>query len=100
MASYAVFTVCALLVFFRGLRFLLLPVLFYVVYGAVGNAISHSWWVAYSQAYFPGFYTAQLYWILGPWLLYLLLGSRRMTATLVVAFAVLLIATTTAFMTG
>jgi hypothetical protein len=41
--------------------------------------------------YFPGLITAQLYWIAGPYLLYKLVGDRRVTAIAVVGFAVVLI---------
>lgn len=98
MASYAVFTLAALLVCYRGIGFLLVPVLFYVVYGTIGNAITHTWWVAWTQSYFPGFWTALLYWIAGPWLLYRLLRDRNLTVGFIVGLAVLLVATVTLFM--
>ena len=41
MFSYFVFAVGFILVFEKGLKFLLIPVLFYIVYGAIGNAIAH-----------------------------------------------------------
>ena len=98
MVSYAVFTLSALLVFYRGAGFLLMPVLFYVMYGAIGNAITHTWWVANAGQYFPGFYTAQLYWIAGPLLLYRLLDSRRNTVAAIVVLAAVLVSTVTFFM--
>jgi hypothetical protein len=91
MVSYAVFVLSCLLVFYRGLRFLLVPVLFYVVYGAVGNAITHTWWVVHSGRYFPGFFTALAYWVLGPWLLYRLMAHWRYAIAVVVVFAILLV---------
>lgn len=98
MVSYAAFTLCALLVFYRGVGFLLVPVLFYVVYGAIGNAITHTWWVAYSRDYFPGLFTAQLYWMVGPWLLVRLLGSRNLSLVAIVSLTAVLVTTVTAFM--
>jgi hypothetical protein len=98
MVSYAAFTLSCLLVFYKSARFLLVPVLFYVIYGAIGNAVSHTWWVVHSQAYFPGFFTAQAYWIVGPWLLYRLLGSRLHTAAAVAAFSAVLVPLVTVFM--
>jgi hypothetical protein len=91
MASYAIFTSACLLVFYGGLRFFLIPVLFFVIYGAIGNAISHTWWVLDAEAYRPGFFTAQVYWIAGPWLLYRLLGSRVQVAAVMVLFGGVLV---------
>jgi hypothetical protein len=98
MGAYAVFTLSCLLMLRRSSRFLLMPVLFYVVYGAIGNAISHTWWVLYSQSYFPGFFTATAYWVFGPWLLYRLLGNWRHAAIVIIAFAAVLVPLTTIFM--
>lgn len=91
MTSYFVFVVACLLVFTKNLRFFLMPVLFFIVYGAVGSAISHSWWVIWQKAYFPGFYTAQAYWVLGPLALSALIGSRRSTLIAVALFGAILI---------
>jgi hypothetical protein len=85
-------------VFYRGAGFLLVPVLFYIVYGAIGNAITHTWWVVHAQAYFPGFFTAQLYWVAGPWLLSELLGNRLHTGVVILALAFTLVTTVTVFM--
>jgi hypothetical protein len=97
MVSYAVFVLACILVYTAGLRFLLIPVLFYAVYGATGNAISHTWWSLYLHGYFPGFVTAQLYWVFGPLLLYKLVGGRRDALAIVVAFALVLIPLLTIF---
>lgn len=91
MVSYAVFTLSCLAVAYRRIGFLLVPVLFYVIYGAIGNAISHTWWVVDAQAYRPGFVTAQLYWIAGPWLLAILLKNRAQALIAVVAFGAILV---------
>lgn len=95
MFSYFVFAVGFILVFEKGLKFLLIPVLFYIVYGALGNAIAHVWWVIWKGAYFPGFFTALAYWILGPLLLSRFAGSIRCACAITAAFAVILVPTIT-----
>lgn len=97
MLSYFVFTLACILVFTKKLRFLLVPVLFYIIYGAIGNAISHSWWSLSLKSYFPGFASAQLYWVLGPLVLYKLLGERRAVIAVVILFALVLIPLLTIF---
>jgi hypothetical protein len=97
LLSYALFTTACVLVFFRNVRFLLMPVLFFVVYGALGNAISHTSWVLDAGAYRPGFVTALAYWIVGPWLLYKLLGRRSSVVVAVVGFAAVLVPAVTIF---
>lgn len=97
MLSYFIFTLACILVFTRGLLFLLVPILFYIIYGAIGNAISHTWWSVYLKSYFPGFVSAQLYWILGPLVLYKLLGERRAVLAIVILFALVLIPLLTIF---
>lgn len=99
MLSYAVFTLSCILVFTKNLRFLLVPVLFFVIYGAIGNAISHTWWSLYLRAYFPGLVTAQLYWVYGPLLLYQLLGERRTVLVISTVWAAILILLLTFFAT-
>lgn len=91
MFSYAAFTMAFILVFVARLRFLLVPALFFAIYGALGNAVSHTYWVIWTRGYFPGFFTAQLYWILGPWLLARLTGSWRPALVATGGFAVLLL---------
>lgn len=91
MIAYFIFTLACLLVFTKKLRFLLLPVLFYIVYGAIGNALSHTWWSLYLRSYFPGLITAQIYWIGGPFVLYKLLGRSKVVATLIILFALVMI---------
>lgn len=97
MLSYAIFTLACLAVFWKGLRFLLMPVLFFIVYGAIGNAVSHTWWSVRSQAYFPGLISAQVYWVVGPVLLYRLLRDRRAVVLLTAIWAVVLVSLLTAF---
>lgn len=91
MFSYSLFTLACILVFTKGLRFLIVPVLFFIVYGAIGNAVAHTWWVTYLGRYFPGFYTAQLYWLLGPLALQQILKSWKATILSIIGFAVILI---------
>jgi hypothetical protein len=91
MFSYFVFIVGFLLTFVKGLKFFLVPVLFFIVYGALGNAISHTWWVIWTRGYFPGFFTAQLYWILGPLVLARLTGSWKVTLVATGLFGAVLV---------
>ena len=91
MVSYFVFAVGFILAFRKGLSFLLVPVLFYAVYGAVGNAFAHAWWVVLERDYFPGAYSALAYWVLGPLLLASLVGSMRRALVLSAVFAAILI---------
>lgn len=93
MAAYAVFTSCALSVFYLGARYLLMPAMFFVVYGAIGNAISHTVWSVVARGYRPGLITAQAYWIIGPLALYQLTGSAAATAVTWVVFAIVLLIT-------
>ncbi|MGL4766583.1 MAG: hypothetical protein ACRCV6_00640 [Formosimonas sp.] len=91
MSAYAVFALACVLAIQVGLRFLLVPVLFFVMYGALGNAIAHVVWTIEAWNYRPGFYTALLYWVAGPWLLYKLIGSWKHTAWFVAGFVVFLL---------
>ena len=91
MASYAVFTGTCLLAFTKRIGFLLMPAMFFVVYGAIGNAIAHTWWSIDLGTYFPGLITAQAYWVAGPFVLHRLLGDRRRTAVVVLGTTVLLV---------
>ncbi|NUM76966.1 HXXEE domain-containing protein [candidate division KSB1 bacterium] len=97
MVAYFIFTVACLLAFTKNLKFLLVPVLFYIVYGAIGNAISHTWWSLYLRSYFPGLVTAQIYWIAGPFVLCKLLGSRKPLSAIMLLFALVLVALLTIF---
>jgi hypothetical protein len=97
MVAYFVFVIACLLVFTKNLNFLVIPILFFIVYGAIGNAIAHTWWVILQKSYFPGFFTAQAYWILGPLALSRLIGSRRDVIISSVLFALMLIPLLTIF---
>lgn len=90
MFSYFVFIIAPVLVYFKGLKFLLVPLFFFIVYGAMGNAISHSWWSIYLGEYFPGLYTALVYWILAPALLTLLLKSKKRATIFIVSMTIVL----------
>jgi hypothetical protein len=91
MFSYFAFAIAFILAFRFKLRFLLQPAAFFIVYGVVGNAISHVWWVILAGGYFPGFLTALVYWIIGPVLLTAFLGSRKRAAIAIGCFAVVLL---------
>ena len=93
MAAYALFTTCALLVFYLHAGYLLMPALFFVVYGAIGNAISHTVWSVVARAYRPGLVTAQAYWVIGPFALYKLIDSAVATVLICVGFGVVLLIT-------
>ncbi|RVV99414.1 hypothetical protein EKE94_01625 [Mesobaculum littorinae] len=91
MVSYFLFVMAFIGAFAGGRRFLLVPVLFFVVYGALGNAIAHTYWVIDQGGYFPGFFTAQLYWVLGILLVARIGGSWRMAVTATCGLGVLLV---------
>jgi hypothetical protein len=91
MAAYFVFTITCLVAFASRRWFLLIPALFFVIYGAIGNAISHSWWSLQLRAYFPGLVTAQAYWLLGPMVLSKLVGRRTAVLVIVGSFSLVLI---------
>jgi hypothetical protein len=91
MSAYAVMIVACVVALTTRLRFAIVPAIFFIFYGAIGNAIAHTWWSIMLGGYFPGLISAQIYWIAGPYLLYKLVGDRRVTAIAVVGFAVMLI---------
>jgi hypothetical protein len=91
MVAYAVFTLACLLLCYRRIGFMLMPVLFFAFYGAAGNAISHSWWSLDAAAYRPGLITAQAYWIAAPVLINEIVKDRRQTAVMLACWAVLLV---------
>ena len=97
MLAYAVFTLSAILAFTKGIRFLVIPALFFIIYGAIGNAISHTWWSLQEEAYFPGLVTAQLYWLVGPFVLVKLVGQPKVVLAIVIIFALVLIPSLTIF---
>ncbi|WP_289356238.1 hypothetical protein [Paenibacillus sp. S-12] len=90
MVSYSCFALAAIFAFIRRKPVLLIPVLFFTAYGALGNAIAHTTWSLYFGEYFPGLYTAQMYWVLAPLLLRKLIGNGKVTLLLIIPYAVLL----------
>lgn len=96
MVAYCLFSLSCILAFTKKLRFLLVPALFFVIYGAIGNAISHTWWSLYLRSYFPGLYTAQIFWIGGPLVLHRLVGWRP-AFTIMALFALVLVPLLTFF---
>lgn len=100
MTAYAVFALAAVVaVTQRALGFLLVPALFFLVYGAIANAITHTWWSVMLGGHFPGLFTAQLFWIAGPWALDTLTGGRhrRFLIGFFAVFAVVLVLLLTIF---
>ena len=97
MVSYFIFTLACILALTKGFRFLLVPAMFFIIYGAIGNAIAHTWWSLYLGAYFPGLVTAQLYWLVGPFLLYKLVGRPAIALLITALFALVLIPLLTIF---
>ncbi|NOJ70448.1 hypothetical protein [Paenibacillus alvei] len=90
MVSYSCFALAAIFAFIRRKPVLLIPVLFFTAYGALGNAIAHTTWSLYFGEYFPGLYTAQLYWVFAPLLLRKLTGNGKVTLLLIIPYAVFL----------
>jgi hypothetical protein len=93
MVSYALFVLSALAVFVLRVRRLAMPAIFFVLYGVMGNAIAHPYWAVLRRGYFPGLFTALLFWALGPWLVYILLGSKKQTAILIGLYVAVLVTT-------
>jgi len=91
MGAYFVFMISFLLVYYYRLNRFLLPVLFFVVYGVLGNVIAHTTWSINLGKYFPGLITAQFYWILAPILLFYLLRSIKHTIVFILLFIVSLV---------
>jgi hypothetical protein len=98
MISYFVFILAPIMVYFKGLKFLFLPVLFFIVYGAMGNAIAHVWWAIITGHYFPGLYTALGYWFLGPVLLAMILRSSKKAGIYITGLAIVLVLSLTLLM--
>jgi len=97
MVSYAIFALGCILALTTNLRFLLIPPLFFIMYGAIGNAIAHTWWSLYLQSYFPGLVSAQIFWIAGSFVLYKVMGNRTAVFTVIMLFMLTLIPLLTIF---
>lgn len=91
LAAYVVFVLAGAAVFRRGSRRLLMPVLFFIAYGTWGNAVSHLAWCALSGGYFPGGVSAAVHAIVGPVLVWRVLGSRAIASAFLVVEAIVLV---------
>lgn len=91
MASYAVFTLGYVFGMYFGKRFLLIPAFFFICAGVLGNAIWHVVWFFETGQYQPGLYTALLYFIIAPYLLYKLLGQKKYVVAVIGAFTLVLV---------
>jgi hypothetical protein len=91
MTAYAVFTLACLLLCYRRIGFMLMPVLFFAFYGAAGNAIAHSWWSLDAFAYRPGLITAQAYWFAAPLLIGEIVSSRKRALAMMAGWGIVLI---------
>ena len=98
MVSYFIFALAAVASFKTNHKFLLIPVLFYVIYGAMGNAIAHTWWSIFMGKYFSGLITAQAYWFLGTLILSKIIQNSKITILLLSVFASTLVSLLTLFM--
>ncbi|MEZ5383622.1 MAG: HXXEE domain-containing protein [Microthrixaceae bacterium] len=91
MVSYAVFTAASIALWRLNTMKLLVPLLFFCVYGALGNAIAHSLWTIRAGGYFPGWVTSLAFWPLGLLILHRLLGDRwQRTAAFALSFGAIL----------
>lgn len=68
MIAYCLFLLAAVGMY-KGMKFPMIIVWFFVFGGAIGNAIWHPLLALRVGGYFPGLYTSFLYWIVGPILL-------------------------------
>lgn len=89
MTSYVVFAAATVAVVVRGHGAALMPSLFLVVYGTLGNAITHVVWAVMAGGYFPGLVTACGYLVIGPVLLRRMWpgSTRRHVAAVVLLLA-------------
>lgn len=91
MIAYGVFILAPLLVYLRGRRFFLIPMLFFIIYGMIGNAITHSYLTIMQGSYFPGVYTAIIYFFFGPYLLSFFISNKRHFLIFIFSFIAVLI---------
>ena len=91
MCAYAVFTVAGLAALVRGVGWLAMPVLFFVAYGTLGNAVAHTTWVLATGGYFPGFVTGLVHLALGLLLLARILGGWSTALRWCVPYVVVLV---------
>lgn len=93
MLAYAIFSLATLAALIGNLGPLLLPSMFFAVYGGIANAISHVTWSVMTGGYFPGLFTGSVYLVIGPLLLRRLWpgSSWRHLAVVVTAFLVTMV---------
>ena len=65
MFAYFMFILGAMMIYKKIRPPMIIP-LFFVIYGIIGNAIAHMIFCLIVRGYFPGIYTALIYWIIGP----------------------------------
>lgn len=65
MFAYFMFILGAIMIYKKIKSPIIIP-LFFVMYGIIGNAIAHVIFCIAVAGYFPGIYTALIYWIIGP----------------------------------
>lgn len=65
MLAYFMFIMGAILIYKKIKPPMMIP-LFFIMYGVIGNAIAHVIFCIVVGGYFPGIYTALIYWIVGP----------------------------------
>ena len=75
MVAYSIFILGALAIYFRKMEFMLIP-LFFILVGTVANAVFHTLLALWQGAYFPGLFTALIYFILGPMMMRILLQQK------------------------
>ncbi len=69
MFAYFMFIMGAIMIYKQIKPPMIIP-LFFVMYGIVGNAIVHAIFCFIENGYFPGMYTALIYWGIGPLILF------------------------------
>lgn len=65
MVAYFMFILGGIMIYKRIKPPMIIPI-FFVMYGIIGNAIAHVIFCIAVKGYFPGIYTALIYWIIGP----------------------------------
>ena len=76
MSAYFAFIIGAVFIYKKTRPLMMIP-LFFITYGVLGNAITHVIFAIYVGGYFPGLYTALIYWLLAPFLLRELWNGTR-----------------------
>lgn len=76
MFAYCAFLMGGIMIYKKKTTMMIVP-LFFVVYGTIGNAIAHVIFAIMVNGYFPGLYTALVYWIIGPVLIHRIWNETR-----------------------